>query len=208
MKSIQLGLLALALTATSFAQAQQEPAAAPEQSKLAKTKTFEISNGNLFEALRQMAAYRKLDLVIDPDVPNRKGLYAFKHTPWEKALESLMTSHGLSSEIRDGILHVAQGSRFSSEQSQSMTQSSRTISMTFRPAVDGEPLLSVHVSRATRGEILEALAKLERVAKAKPDKRSFNANWVLRPLQEPSHDEFETFSMDDITPNGLRAAYP
>ncbi len=208
MKSIQLCLLTLALTATSFAQAQQEPAAASEQPKVAKTKTFEISNGNLFEALRQMAAYRKLDLVIDPDVPNRKGLYAFKHTPWEKALESLMTSHGLSAAIRDGILHVGQGSRFSSEQAQSMTQSSRTISMTFRPSVDGEPLLSVNVSRATRGEILEALAKLERVAKAKPDKRSFNANWVLRPMKEAAHDEFETFSMDDITPNGLRAAYP
>ncbi len=216
MNSIRPSILAatLVLTGTSFVHAQQEPAAPTEQPKTAKAKAFEISHGNLFEALRQMAAYRELDLVIDPDVPNRKGLYAFKHTTWEKALDTLMNSHGLSWEIRDGILHVGQASHFQNDQPRSMTsaperfQPSRTISITFRPSADGEPLLSVNVSKATRAEVLEALTKIERVAKAKLDKRSFNANWVLRPMKETSRDELETFSMEDITPNGLRALYP
>ncbi len=142
------------------------------------------------------------------------SLYAFKHTTWEKALDTLMNSHGLSWEIRDGILHVGQASHFQNDQPRSMTsaperfQPSRTVSITFRPSADGEPLLSVNVSKATRAEVLEALAKIERVAKAKLDKRSFNANWVLRPMKETSRDELETFSMEDITPNGLRALYP
>ena len=208
MKSILPALLALLLTGAPFAQAQQEPAAPPVQPLAVKTKAFEISHGNLFEALRQMAAYRQLDLVIDPDVPNRKGLYAFKHTTWEKALDTLMNSHGLSWEIRDGILHVGQGSRLPNDQPRSMTQPSRTISITFRPSAEGEPLLSVNVSKATRAELMEALARIERVAKVKPDKRSFNASWVLRPLKETAHDELETFSMEDITPTGLRAIYP
>ena len=107
-----------------------------------------------------------------------------------------------------GFLHVGQGSRCSNEQSQSMTQPSRTISLTFRPSEDGEPLLSVQVNRATRGEVLEALGNLGRVAKAKPEQRSFKANWVLRPIKETAQDELETFSMDDVTPKGLRALYP
>jgi hypothetical protein len=202
MTSIRPALLALVLTGGAFAQ---DPAVPP---RITKVKAFEISNGNLFEALRQMAAYRKLDLVIDPDVPNRKGLYAFKHTTWEKALDSLMDAHGLSWEIRDGILHVGQGTRTLNDQPRSMAPTSRTISITYRPSAEGEPLLSVNVSKATRAEILEALAKLDRVAKAKPDKRSFNASWVLRPLKETVREDLETFSMEDITPSGLRALYP
>jgi hypothetical protein len=199
MTSIRPSLLALVLTSAALAQ---DPAVPP---RITKVKAFEISNGNLFEALRQMAAYRKLDLVIDPDVPNRKGLYAFKHTTWEKALDSLMNAHGLSWEIRDGILHVGQGTRALNDQPRSL---GRTISITYRPSAEGEPLLSVNVSKATRAEILEALAKLDRVAKAKPDKRSFNASWVLQPMKETAREELETFSMEDITPSGVRALYP
>lgn len=208
MKSLRHSLLAagLLLIGLSGLHAQQETAAPPERPKAAKAKAFEISHGNLYEALRQIAAYRNLDLVIDPDVPNRRGLYAFKHTTWEKALDAITTSHGLSWETRDGILHIGQGSRFPNDHPRSAAQPSRTISITFRPSTDGEPLLSVNVSKATRAEILEALAKLERVAKAKPDKRSFNASWVLRPVKETA--DLETFSMEDITPNGLRALYP
>jgi hypothetical protein len=210
MKAVRPPLLALSLmlTGPSSWSAQPESTAPMEQPKSAKAKAFEISNGNLFEALRQMAAYKNLDLVIDPEVTNRKGLFAFKHTTCEKALDALMNSHGLSWEIRDGILHVGQGARLPSDLQRSQAPSSRTISITYRPSAEGEPLLSVNISKATRAEILEALAKLERVAKAKPDKRSFNANWVLRPIKESSREELETFSMEDITPNGLRALYP
>jgi len=205
---LRASLLALALVLTG---AQAQPAV---QAKGAKPRPFEISHGNLFEALRQMAAYRQLDLVIDPEVPNRKGLYAFKHTTWEKALDSLAASHGLGWEIRDGILHMSLASRFQSDPSRGpasgaeRTHPSRTIAITFRPSTEGEPLLSVNVSKASRAEILEALSKLERVAKAKADKRSFTANWVLRPLKESVREDLETFSMEDITPNGLRALYP
>jgi hypothetical protein len=197
---------ALLLICTLFVHAQQEPATATEQPK--RAKAFEISNGNLFEALRQMAAYRKLDLVIDPDVPNQRGLYAFKHTTWEKALETLLRSNGLNWEIKDGILHVGQGTHLPNDLPRSINQPSRTISITFRPSAEGEPLLSINVSKVTRAEVLEALAKLERVAKAKPDKRSFNASWVLWPVKESAREELETFSMEDITPSGLRALYP
>jgi len=205
---VRASLLALALVLTG-AQAQPAP-----QAKAAKSKAFEISHGNLYEALRQMAAYRQLDLVIDPDVPNRKGLYAFKHTTWEKALDSLANSHELGWEIRDGILHVSLATRQPYDPTRGpagaaeRTHPSRTIAITFRPSSDGEPLLSVNVSKASRAEILEALAKLERVAKAKADKRSFTAHWVLRPMKENGRDELETFSMEDITPSGLRALYP
>ena len=208
MEAFRPSLLALSLVLAGV-QAQPAP-----QAKAAKPKAFEVSNGNLFEALRQMAAYRELDLVIDPDVPNRKGLYAFKHTTWEKALDSLASSHGLGWEIRDGILHVSLASRLQSEASRmpmsgaEANRASRTIAITFRPSAEGEALLSVNVSKATRAEILEALTKLERVARTKADKHSFTANWVLRPMKESAREELETFSMEDITPTGLRALYP
>jgi len=208
MKTALPTFLALVLVGTSFAPAQQGPAAPPPAPKAAKAKAFEISHGNLFEALRQMAAYRNLDLVIDPSVTNQKGLYAFKHTTWEKALDILMNSHGLSWEIRDRILHVGQGAHLLNDPSRALSQVSRTISITYRPSVEGDPLLSVNVNKATRTEVLEALAKLERVARTKQDKRSFNANWVLRPTKEPSKEEQESFSLEDITPTGLRALYP
>jgi hypothetical protein len=213
MKALRPSLFALSLTLISapFLVAQQEAPDSSELPKVVKAKAFEIGTSNLFEALRQMAAYRKLDLVIDPEVQNRKGLYAFKHTTWEKALATLLNSNGLAWEIRDGILHVGQGSRAQNDQSRFAAergQVSRIISITYRPSAEGEALLSVNVSKATRAEIMEALSKLERIAKAKPDRHSFNASWVLRPMKENSHDELETFSMEDITPNGLRALYP
>ena len=217
MKHIQSLLVVTAtfLAGAPLVRAQQEPATvtAPEKPGAPKAKAFEISHGNLFEALRQMAAYKKLDLLIDPDVPNWKGLYAFKHTTWEKALETLLASHGLSGEIKDGILHVGLASRFP-ETPRSMAASaerahpSRTIAITFRPAPDGEALLSVSVNGATKAEILEALSKIERLAQAKPDKGPFSANWVLRPMKEGTRDDLESFSMEDITPSGLRALYP
>jgi hypothetical protein len=203
---IRASLLALSLVLTG---AQAQPAAQP---KTAKAKAFEISNGNLFEALRQMAAYRQLDLVIDPEVPNRKGLYAFKHTTWEKALDSLASSHAFGWEIRDGILHVSLASRMQNDAVRGpfseQGRPARTIAISFRPSAEGEALLSVNVSKATRAEVLEALAKLERIVKTKTDKRSFTANWVLRPMKESAREELETFAMEDITPSGLRALYP
>jgi hypothetical protein len=203
------------LTGASLVRAQQEPeTATTEKSPGApKAKAFEISHGNLFEALRQMAAYRKLDLLIDPDVPNHRGLYAFKHTTWEKALESLLASQDLGGEIKDRILHVGLASRFQNGAHSlapmwERSRPSRTISITYHPSAEGEALLSVSVSEATRAEILEATTKIERLAKAKPDKRSFSANWVLRPMKGGSQEDLETFSMEDVTPGGLRALYP
>lgn len=209
-------VIATFLMGTSLARAQQEldTTAAAEKPKAPKAKVFEISHGNLFEALRQMAAYRKLDLLVDPDVPNRKGLYAFKHTTWEKALETLLSSHNLNGEIKDRILHIGLASRNPNEPSQAVTplpersHPSRTISIAYHPSAEGESLLSVSVSGVTRAEILEALAKVERLAKAKQDKRSFRANWVLRPLKDSTREDLETFSMEDVTPSGLRALYP
>ena len=166
--------------------------------------------------LRQIAAYRKLDLVIDPDVPNRTGLYAFKHTTWEKALETILVSHGLNGEIKDGILRVrlaattADGAPAAGTLAGTVSgrAAARTISITYRPAAQGEALLSVTVNGVTRAEILEALSKIERLAKAKADKQPFNANWVLHPLKNAAKEELETFTMEDITPGGLRALYP
>lgn len=212
MKPIRSLLVVAALGAPAVLGAQSPPAAPPKP--VAKAKTFEISHGNLFEALRQIAAYRNLDLVIDPDVPNRIGLYAFKHTTWEKALETLLTSHGLNGEIKDGILRVRVASQTPGEGAQpagtilERTAASRTISITYRPAAQGEALLSVTVNGVTRAEILEALSKIERLGKAKADKQPFNANWVLRPLKNAAKEDLETFSMEDITPAGLRALYP
>lgn len=197
----------------SLASAVAQTAAPAEKARAAKPKPFEISHGNLFEALRQMAAYRKLDLLIDPDVPNQHGLYAFKHTTWEKALESLLLSHGLGAEIKDGILRIGLSSRFPADAARGMalgperTAASRTISITYRPSKEGEAQLSVSATSVHRTEIIEALAKIERLAKAKPD-RPFSANWVLRPIKNGSREELETFSMEDITPSGLRALYP
>lgn len=205
---------ALFLMGSAFGQAQQAApvSAEPERPKGPKPKPFEISNGNLFEALRQMAAYRKLDLLIDPDVPNQKGLYAFKHTTWEKALDALMASHGLGCSVRDGILHVGLAGRLPVDPGRPAAlegnASSRTVAITFHPAAEGEATLSISANKATRAEILEALAKIERIAKAKPGQRSFNAHWVLRPVKDTSREEFETFSMEDVTPSGLRALYP
>jgi hypothetical protein len=218
MKPVQITLIVTSafLAGAPLVRAQQEPdaIAAPEKPVAPKAKAFEISHGNLFEALRQMAAYKKLDLVIDPDVPNRKGLYAFKYTTWENALETLLASHSLGGEIKNGILHVGFASRFPNATSRSMTggpernHATRTISITFRPSPEGEGLLSVSASGATKAEILDALSKIERLAKAKPGKQSFNANWVLRPMKEGSRDDLESFSMEDVTPAGLRALYP
>lgn len=212
MKPIRSLLVVAALGAPAVLGAQSQPAAPPKP--VAKAKTFEISHGNLFEALRQIVAYRNLDLVIDPDVPNRIGLYAFKHTTWEKALETLLTSHGLNGEIKDGILRVRVASLTPGEGAQpagailERTAASRTISITYRPSAQGEALLSVTVNGVTRAEILEALTKIERLGKAKADKQPFNANWVLRPLKNAAKEDLETFSMEDITPAGLRALYP
>ena len=192
-------LLAFALAGGLGAQAQPPVA----------TGAFEIGTSNLFEALRQLAACRDLDLVIDPEVPNREALYAFRHTTWEKALDAIASSHGLTWEIRDGILRVGQASRLAGEaQRSAASQLSRTISITYRPAPEGEALLSVSVNRATRPEILAALAKVERIAKARQEKRPFSANWVLRPTKATAREEFETFAFEDITPGGLRALYP
>jgi hypothetical protein len=203
--------LSLLLVPGSPLLAQQEPPpAASESGRPAKPKPFEISYGNLYEALRQMAAYRKLDLVIDPDVPNRKGLYAFKHTTWEKALEILMSSHDLSYQLRDGILHVGLAARFPGDPARALAGGtpSRAITITYRPAGESEPLLTISVSRASRSEILEALAKVERIARNRPGLQPFNASWALRPVKEPAKEELETFSMEDVTPSGLRALYP
>lgn len=213
MKPIRSLLVMAALGASVALAAQSQPTASPAK-PAAKAKAFEISHGNLFEALRQIAAYRNLDLVIDPDVPNRIGLYAFKHTTWEKALETLLTSHGLNGEIKDGILRVRVASQTPGEGAQpaggllERTAASRTISITYRPTAQGEALLSVTVNGVTRAEILEALSKIERLGKAKADKQPFNANWVLRPIKNAAKEDLETFSMEDITPAGLRALYP
>jgi hypothetical protein len=203
------------LAGTTLVRAQQEPESATTTKDPGETKArpFEISHGNLFEALRQMAAYRKLDLLIDPDVPNHKGLYAFKHTTWEKALESLLASQELGAEIKDRILHVGLASRFENGAHplmvlQERSRPSRTIAITCHPSAEGEPLLSVSVSEASRAEILDAVSKIERLANAKPDKHAFSANWVLRPVKGGSQDGLETFSMEDVTPGGLRALYP
>lgn len=212
MKPIRSLLVMAALGAPAILAAQPQPV--PPAKPAAKAKAFEISHGNLFEALRQIAAYRNLDLVIDPDVPNRIGLYAFKHTTWEKALETLLTSHGLNGEIKDGILRVRVASLTPGEGTQpagailERTAASRTISITYRPSAQGEALLSVTVNGVTRAEILEALTKIERLGKAKTDKQPFNANWVLRPVKNAAKEDLETFSMEDITPAGLRALYP
>jgi hypothetical protein len=196
-----------------LAQAQPEAPAAVKP-PAPKAKAFEISHGNLFEALRQFAAFRKLDLLIDPDVPNQSGLYAFKYTTWEKALEALLTSHGLSGEIKDGILRVRLASQAPSDRPQQAAAlsnrpaDSRTISVTVRPAPQGEALLSIQANEATRAEVLEALAKIERLIKTRTDQQPFHANWTLRPLKNPSKEKLETFSMEDISPSGLRALYP
>ena len=215
MKPLWSSLLVAAICAPTTLFAQPQPEASPAAKAPApKTKAFEISHGNLFEALRQIAAYRKLDLVIDSDVPNRIGLYAFKHTTWEKALETLLVSHGLNGEIKDGILRVRLASQAPGDGLQpagafsERAPASRTISITYRPSPQGEALLSVTAHGVTRAEILEALSKIERLGKAKADKQPFNANWVLRPLKNPGKEDLETFSMEDITPSGLRALYP
>lgn len=212
MKPIASLLLTAALCAPMVLAAQAQPEAPAAKAPAPKAKPFEISHGNLFEALRQIAAYRKLDLVIDPDVPNRTGLYAFKHTSWEKALETILVSHGLNGEIKDGILRVRLAAATADGAPAAGTVSgraaARTISITYRPAAQGEALLSVTVNGVTRAEILEALSKIERLAKAKADKQPFNANWVLHPLKNAAKEELETFTMEDITPGGLRALYP
>lgn len=194
------------LVALALAAGSPRPAAA--QAPALEARGFEISTSNLFEALRELAAARDLDLLVDPGVPDREAFFAFKHTDWQGILDALAASEGLACEIQGRILHVGLAARVTGDGPKAASPSARTITLTYRPEADGSATLSVRATRATRREIKAALVKVERIAKARPDRRPFSASWELRPEKASARDAFETFSFEDITPAGLRALYP
>jgi len=210
----RLFLAAALLSGPSALLARQTPPATSEGAapSPAKPKPFEIGNGTLFEALRQLAAYRKLDLVIDSDVTDRKGTFAFKHTSWEKALDSLLKSQGLGKELKDGVLRVGYASRFhdradaSPAPSTDKVYSRRFIQFFYRPSSEGEGRLEIMVTSATREEILAILTRIESLAKSKAkDQESISGSWTL---PSDAKGELHTFELKGITPSGLRALYP
>jgi hypothetical protein len=187
------------------------------------------------EAIRKFAELRNLDPVIGGSIPDRDGPFIFRHAPWRAALENLVKSHGLVCVIQDGILRVDIRGNLQSEAEWRLPiprleptlpvaplaevktppaaqaplySPPRRILFTLRQGKDGAPKLRLDARRATREELLEALRKIEHLAKAGLDgERPLQGEWSLPSMKEESASDLLTFELDGVTTQSVRELY-
>lgn len=202
------------------------PALAPKpMAEKAPSAVISVEGGSLFETLNQLAAARRLDLVIDTSVRDAKGPFAFRHTTWEQALDSLLKANHLDKDLQGGVLRVAWADQMRSERAhvQPVAVASpapapaaelppwareRRIYFRYSPKGDTEGALFIEARQASREEILAALQKIDRLAKSMPkDKERLDGEWALPLLKDAPKSELHTFKLDNVTPSGVKALY-
>lgn len=85
---------------------------------------------------------------------------------------------------------------------------SRRVQFTLRQGKDGVAKLKIEARRATREELLEALRKIEHLAKAGIDgERPLQGEWTLPALKEEGAQNLLSFELDGVTTQSVRELY-
>jgi len=86
--------------------------------------------------------------------------------------------------------------------------SPRRVQFNLRQGKDGVGKLRIEARRATREELLDALRKIEHLAKSGIDgDRPLQGEWTLPPMKDESAHELLTFDLEGVTTQAVRELY-
>jgi len=84
----------------------------------------------------------------------------------------------------------------------------RQVKFTLRSGKDGAAKLRIEARRVSREELLEALRKIEHLAKSGLDgERPLQGEWSLPPMKDEAAHELHTFELDGVSTQSVRELY-
>lgn len=106
-------LLCLAATAATTA-------AAHETILSREPVSIAVKDGQLSEVLRLIAKVGEMNLVLDSSVSGKTITLSLDGVPWDQALDIILTSQGLASDIDGNVLRVAPAAKLITEANQAV----------------------------------------------------------------------------------------